>query len=172
MPSPSETSNDDAALLHLESLYQEGACEDLSMEPELLDLMDKDIIHTDFKLKSSFHPYWAKSNHIPAFYEVVLDEIKKICHKWHHNNKLDCEAPKEAIKKLKDRDNIIIRQMDKGGGLVIQDREAYLAKALRLLGDNATYEKLSGDPLPGYITTLELLLDGARKDGMITKSKY
>lgn len=38
---------DEAALLNLESLYQEGAYKALSMEAELLDLMDKDIIHTN-----------------------------------------------------------------------------------------------------------------------------
>lgn len=65
-----------------------------------------------------------------------------------------------------------MKQKDKGGGLVIQDREAYLAEALRLLGDNATYEKLSGHPLLGYTTTLEQLLDGARNDFLITKSEY
>lgn len=78
----------------------------------------------------------------------------------------------KAVKKLNDKENVIIRQADKGGGLVIQDREIYLVEALRLLGDNATYEKLPGDPLPGYITSLKQLLDGAREQGVITKNEY
>lgn len=148
------------------------------MEMELTDLMEKQIIHTDFKPKSSFHPYWAKGKRISTFYEVVMHEIKKICQKCHHNNKSeftlgnDGQVPKEIIKNLKDRDDIIIRQADKGGGLVIQDREGYLAKVLRLLGDKDTNENLPADPLPGYTTTLELLLDQARKNSAFTKSEY
>lgn len=148
--------NEVIPLLDLESLYLEGACEDLIMETELMDLMEKQITQTDFKPKSSFHPHWPKGNFIPIFYEVVMDEIKKICRTCHPSGKSehtlgnDCEVPKEIIKRFKDREDIIIRQADKGGGLVIQDREDYVTEALRLLGDKDTYEKLTADPLPGY----------------------
>lgn len=69
-------------------------------------------------------------------------------------------------------EGIIIRQEDKGGGLVIQDREAYLAEAMRLLEDNDTYEKLPGDPLPEYKTSLKQLLERAINNGIITKNEY
>lgn len=56
--------------------------------------------------------------------------------------------------------------------MVIQDREAYLAKARRLLGDRAIYEKLSGDPLLEYKTSLKQLLDRAMETKIIKKNEY
>lgn len=76
-PSGNNLQDVDITLLDLESLYLEGTCEDIEMEPELLALMEKQITHTDFKSKSSFHPHWAKGKFIPIFYEIVLNEIKK-----------------------------------------------------------------------------------------------
>lgn len=145
------------------------------METELLALMEKQILHTDFKPKSSFYPHWAKGKFIPIFHEIVFDQIKKICQNNHPNGKYintkDQEIPKEIPKKFQEREDLIIRQADKGGGLVIQNRDDYMAEALRLLGDINTYEKRPADPLPSFAITLKFLLDQARENGVITKSE-
>lgn len=52
-----------------------------------------------------------------------------------------------AMTSLKKRDNIIITKADKGGKVVILNRETYLEKAYSLLNDNETYEKLTKNPL-------------------------
>lgn len=50
--------------------------------------------------------------------------------------------PCPVLDSLKNNDEVIIRQADKGGSLVIQDRLDYLAEASRLLGDTSTKDEL------------------------------
>ena len=53
---------------------------------------------------------------------------------------------REAIRQLKDNNNIIIRPADKGGAIVILDLDDYINEGLRQLNDTNVYRKLSGNP--------------------------
>lgn len=73
------------------------------------------------------------------------------------------------MKGLKDNDSIIIKQANKGGSLVTQDRSDYEKEAYRLLSDNSAYGKLHGVPLPGFQVELTSLVDEATKDDVLDK---
>lgn len=74
---------------------------------------------------------------------------------------------KVTFEGLKNNSNIVIKQADKGGGLVIQNREDYLAEAMQLLGD--TDERMVGDSIGQYNDTLKELFDVALKVGILNK---
>lgn len=61
----------------------------------------------------------------------------------------------ELLKSLRQNSNIIFKQADKGGGLIIQNKEAYISEAKLLLGDVYTYERLSSDPRLQYKEVLK-----------------
>ena len=52
----------------------------------------------------------------------------------------------KAISSLKKSENIIISKSDKDGKIVILNKDLYMSKAMDLLDDTSTYEKLSKDP--------------------------
>ena len=52
----------------------------------------------------------------------------------------------KAITSLKKCDDIIISKSDKDGKIVIMDKELYITKAMELLNDDSTYEKLTRNP--------------------------
>lgn len=54
---------------------------------------------------------------------------------------------------------------------MIQDRETYIGEALKLLGDQETYEKLKGDPVVQYQKDFKSLLDSAITNGVLTKDE-
>ena len=65
---------------------------------------------------------------------------------------------RRAIKTLKSNDDIIIKPADKGGAVVIMDREEYHKEALRQLSDNNLYEKLQEDPTKTHTRELNQLI--------------
>lgn len=72
-----------------------------------------------------------------------MSELRKICGDKSHKSNKGHEAGIEAsLSSLKKNSEIVIRKMDKGGGLVIQDKDQYLEEAFRLIGDTNTYERL------------------------------
>ena len=50
-----------------------------------------------------------------------------------------------TLNSLRDNTSIIIKQADKGSGVVVWDRKNYLKEAEKQLGDKETYEELTSD---------------------------
>ena len=72
---------------------------------------------------------------------LILNVIEK---KYDHNSLPDRLV--KAIASLKRSENIIISKSDKDGKIVIIDKDLYISKAMDLLSDTSTYEKLNKDP--------------------------
>ena len=53
------------------------------------------------------------------------------------------EAERQAITSLNNNKNIVIRPVDKGGGIVVMDKDYYVQKAEEVLSDASTYKKLN-----------------------------
>jgi hypothetical protein len=64
-----------------------------------------------------------------------------------------------SLKKLKNNDGIIIKKADKGGGIAIMDRREYENKVITMLSDSTTYLKLTRDPTPRAVWTVNNLID-------------
>ncbi|XP_075448365.1 uncharacterized protein LOC142490239 [Ascaphus truei] len=131
------------------------------------------IKHSPFIPKSTFFPYQAKGGFIDTFYTLVLKDFESLCqntpslHKRNlHKNEL------QALKELSEDSEIVIRQADKGGGIVLQDKSAYIAEANRLLGDVKSYIPLQRDPMDIYQKDLKIFLLEAKHEGIITQAEF
>ena len=51
----------------------------------------------------------------------------------------------QALRKLKNRTDVVIRQADKGGAFVVWRTDLYIAEANRQLADHRFYEKILSD---------------------------
>ena len=60
-------------------------------------------------------------------------------------------SQRRAIKSLQNNVNIIIKPADKGGAVVIQDKEDYITEATRQLSDEDYYTRLDSDPTTDYV---------------------
>ena len=107
----------------------------------------------NFKSQSNWEP--ATNHHtVQTFLE---DFSRKV------NNELDDDRTKEraintntsnnlkkdeleALESIKTMDDIIVTKADKGGAVVVQDVEKYIAEAERQLGDESFYKKVNVNP--------------------------
>lgn len=111
------------------------------------------VIYCTLKPKSIFYPYQSKGPYLTTFYNVVFSDLKKMCSRTTPNTKdLGCLDPKErlALLSLTKNYDLIIKNADKGGRIIIQNQTNYIWEAERVLADRSTYCKLSTDPLPQY----------------------
>ncbi|XP_075207972.1 uncharacterized protein LOC142312872 [Anomaloglossus baeobatrachus] len=96
--------------------------------------------HTDLRLKSVFYPLQSKGHHIKTFNDLVLEDFKKLQNKVSPPKINLTREERCALVKLKNNTSLIIKNADKGGGIVIQDRGAYIQEALRNLSNPFHYE--------------------------------
>ena len=57
---------------------------------------------------------------------------------------------RKALKDLQKRDDIIIKEADKGSAVVVMNKEDYLAETGRQLGDTSFYQKLEKELTPPF----------------------
>ena len=95
-----------------------------------------------FKQKSKLNP--GKNDAAIEFYVSRLEEeILSLDKKISYSNLTKGE--RNALYSLRDDTSIIIKEADKGSGVVTWDREDYLAEAKKQLDDKEVYQELRGD---------------------------
>ena len=97
-----------------------------------------------FKKKSTFNPK-GKDAAFELYLSRLEEKIMAIDTKLSYSNLTKEE--RLALNSLRDDTSIIIKEADKGSGVVVWDREDYLKEAEKQLGDKETYEELSSDPV-------------------------
>ena len=69
-----------------------------------------------------------------------------------------------SSKKLKSDRNIVIKEADKGSGVVVWDREDYISEANRQLDDRQVYEEIEVDPTVNLGKTINSRLNELREE--------
>ena len=97
-----------------------------------------------FRPKSKFNPR-NKDVAIEVFLSKLEDELMKISPEGRNYSNLTREE-KVALNNLRSDHTIIIKEADKGSGVVVWDREDYILEAKNQLMDPGVYQKLDNDP--------------------------
>jgi hypothetical protein len=166
---------------------------------EILDARDK--IVRNLKLKAYFNDEGEEGEYIKKTFQApsswqprnsqldknVLDTISKINLSTHN---LLCSLPgnnngslilsgksnltndeRAALRGLKDNSNIVIKSADKGGAIVVMDREAYVTEAYRQLSNPKYYKKLPAPIFPDNIAKLNSVLQRISNKGLINEKQ-
>ena len=103
---------------------------------------EREIIINPFKKKSKFNPK-RKNAAIEIYLSRLEEEIFALDKKLSYSNLTKQE--RHALYSLRDDTSIIIKEADKGSGIVVWDREDYLAEARTQLKDKDVYQELKGN---------------------------
>ncbi|KAG6932668.1 hypothetical protein G0U57_020942, partial [Chelydra serpentina] len=93
--------------------------------------------------------------YIECFRRCAQAEIVEKQHRLPHNLS---RAERNAIQSLRNNPDIIIKEADKGGAVVIMNRSDYQKEAARQLSNTKFYRPLSSDPTEEYTKKLHHLL--------------
>ena len=96
----------------------------------------------EIKKKSKFNPK-RKDTAIEIYLSCLEEEIFSLDKKLSYSNLRKEE--RQAIYSLRDDTSIIIKEADKGSGIVVWDREDYLTEARTQLKDKDVYQELKGN---------------------------
>lgn len=79
---------------------------------------------------------------------------------------------RRACRELEEATDIIIKSSDKGGNTVLLSQTLYDGETLRLLQDEATYQRLSSNPFQKILMHLNCNLRYALEEQLITKIEH
>ena len=97
-----------------------------------------------FRPKSKFNPRH-KDEAIEVFLSRLEGEIMKISANGCNFSNLDTDE-RAALRNLKAHRSIVIKEADRGSGVVVWDKEDYILEAINQLGDSNVYLKLDSNP--------------------------
>ena len=109
-----------------------------------------------FRPKSKFNPKGKD-----AAIEIYLSRLEEAILALYTNVKYSniTKEEREALMSLQKDTSIIIKEADKGSGIVVWDRDDYLKEAEKQLSDTNTYEKASRDVLSHHINIVKSVLE-------------
>ena len=119
-----------------------------------------------FRSKSKDNPK-GKDAAIELYLSRLEEDILAIDTKLSYNNLTREE--RDALKSLRDDTSIVIKEADKGSGVVVWDRLDYLEEANKQLQDKDVYEEVSGDFISPLIKTIKNCLAKINRRGDICK---
>ena len=96
--------------------------------------------------------------------KIFSSNLKARCHR-----NISREEQK-AVENLRNYDDIIIKQADKGSAVVILDRDKYVAEAMRQLNDSEVYIYLRDDPTLDMFIKVNGRVEKLHNDGYISQS--
>ncbi|XP_078541431.1 uncharacterized protein LOC144826808 [Lissotriton helveticus] len=129
---------------------------------------------THFKTKSKFCPLMLKDN-VDIFHDRVTSQLKELQIRTANSIKRHTYRDREyhtLIKKLRDNKNLVIRQSDKGGNVVLWPRKMYLEEAHKQLNDRDCYRRISLQEAMQTRNAIYLKLSAWRSKGLISMDEY
>ena len=123
-----------------------------------------------FKPRSKFNPR-DKDAAIKLYLSKLEEELMNICVQGNNYSNVTREEL-AAINNLKADRTIVIKETDKGSGVVVRDREDYIQEAEGQLGDSEVYSKLDSDPSGQLHQIITYALDMIRDRGDIDEKTF
>ncbi|CAH2296446.1 Hypothetical predicted protein, partial [Pelobates cultripes] len=108
-------------------------------EQSAITLQNKNYVHIDLREKSTFFPKHMISDQMKAFEIIVMKEVDTITKTTMYQQNLSRREQK-TLKGMEKDNNTIIKPADKGGGIVIFEKDQYIKEAERILLDPKTYQ--------------------------------
>ena len=133
---------------------------------------DNEIPLPRFKKKSSWIPKPSKNTTLESFIDLVKNDVQTATSTNipTHNNLTPAE--KGALQELKERDDIVIKQTDKGSAVVVIDNVDYLEEANRQLTDERFYKKMDSNPTKEFSTRITQELKNYEENSHIDKNTF
>ena len=124
---------------------------------------------SQFRPQSSFNPY-VDNARLNAFYQVLLEDINKMEKRRPPPHKKNFTSrDREIITNLQKDKNIVIKQADKGGAIVVMNTHDYTAEVNRQLQNSSYYKPLPKDPTDDISRVIRTTLSEGITFGYIDK---
>lgn len=116
---------------------------------------------TTFKNSSIKMPPQGDISAVDVFVDVLLRDLE---HMRIHSRPNCTQTELEAIQPLEQDENVVLKPSDKGGNIVLMNRDQYLLMCNALLNDVTCYETLPRDPTAQYQGQLREILETAKRN--------
>jgi peptide-methionine (R)-S-oxide reductase len=123
-----------------------------------------------FRIKSSWTPPPNRDKFLDSYISIIESEIMNSTEQRSFANLSKDE--RRAVKDLQRNSDIIIREADKGSGVVIMDKERYLAESYRHLNDTTVYNRVGSETNSQLIRQVGAILEQAKIDSIITEDMF
>ena len=123
-----------------------------------------------FREKSTWTPPANRDKHLDSYISVITSKIMSASENRAFSNLKPDE--REALRDLKSRSDIVIRDADKGSATVIMDRQRYIDEGLRQLNDDKVYRRVPLSTIPVVETKIATLCDRLLSEGLLTPDMH
>src|SRR5690606_24249141 len=105
----------------------------------------------DLRNESRYTPPLGRNHNLDLYIESVIHDVLIHSSQTKRTQSNLTKNEKTALDSLLKRQDLDIREADKGGGIVVRKQTEYVQEALLQLSNTRNYKRLTGDPTLSYI---------------------
>ena len=104
-------------------------------------------MHFNAYITPYFHPSISASPNLEKYIASTKSDVKNLIEKQGGNNQFNLSSSERpTLRSLKERNDIVITSADKGGKVVILDKEEYKANCFDQLNNKKFYKEIENNP--------------------------
>ena len=119
-----------------------------------------------------FNPSKKPSDSLSTYISAIKKGVVDLLHKPNRNPSNMTIQEREALKSLRSNEQIVIQEADKGGKIVVMNRQDYIEEVQKQLSNDMFYEKLSRDPNKDYASDVRRIADDLKDQNVIGEADY
>ena len=116
-----------------------------------------------------YNPPKDPSDVLATYISAVKKDVTEAMNKPNYIKPNMTIEEREALGSLKNRKEIVIQQADKGGKVVVMDRNEYINKCKEDLGNTVFYEEMDSDPTAEYVEKVKSAVDDLKTQDVISE---
>ena len=124
-----------------------------------------------FYVYSSWNPPEPENSSIQQYLADVYKNLSTLRNYQLYTENLS-GTEKLSLRELASNPNIVIKPADKGGKIVILDRDAYIREAVRQLSDSKVYTKLMHNPMQELFSEISTFITYLRGKNLIDNNTF
>lgn len=142
----------------MKSFFSCGTSPLLSVQPTVRTYPKEHLEKRRFRPKSTFMPPVSNPS-VQTFCRLVDQDVFHLFTRDRHFFPTLSIREREALGALSEDVSIVIKPADKGGAVVIQDKDSYRNEILYQLGDQKFYSSLTCDPTSRFFNMIKKNFD-------------
>ena len=118
-----------------------------------------------------YNPSQDPSKVLATYISAMKKDVSDMMNKPNYENPNMTVEEREALKSLKEREDVIIQSADKGGKVVVMNRSEYTEKCNLDLSNGKFYKVMQSDPTPRYVEEIHQSIADLRSQEIITENE-
>ena len=119
-----------------------------------------------------YNPSIGLSDALARYISAIKNDLTDLLSRPNRHTSNLTTQEREALKNLMKNEDLVIKEADKGGRIVVMNKKDYVEECKKQLSNDSFYQKLDSDPNKDYTTEVLQQVNQMKDEAVISDDEY